>query len=406
LAFSVKFIQALIKTVFFNNKSLFTFIFLSGISTLLGILIIKNKSTNLLKLTWFLNVITLLFFGIKVVQLIQEEKITIALSDNESTYSNYSAKNAPNIYYIILDSYTSDNSLQNYWNFNNSEFTKYLKNKGFYVANSNSNYNWTPFSLASSLNFSYLDFDKETKVSNQHFNKLLHLINNNKATLFLKENGYQIINCSFFDVANQPKYYKDYFFFNDNFFSHTLFSIIYLKIADIYTPNEITYLPKSNLSVISKVKELPFDSTNKKSFVYVHLALPHFPYFFDHKGKQMNLQYANDPANKTKYLEQLIFTNKLVIDCIEAILNNSKSKPVIIIQGDHGFRYLKHKDYLSESFTILNAYYFPDNNYNCLYKSISPVNSFRVVFNKYFDTNMPVLKDSSINVLPKDFFSR
>jgi hypothetical protein len=44
--------------------------------------------------------------------------------------------------------------------------------------------------------------------------------------------------------------------------------------------------------------------------------------------------------------------------------------------------------------SILNAYYFSDGPPRELYDSITPVNTFRVVFNHYFNANMPLLKDN------------
>jgi hypothetical protein len=41
----------------------------------------------------------------------------------------------------------------------------------------------------------------------------------------------------------------------------------------------------------------------------------------------------------------------------------------------------------------LNAYYFPDQDYSQLYPSISPINSFRVVLDKYFGGNYELLPD-------------
>jgi len=45
---------------------------------------------------------------------------------------------------------------------------------------------------------------------------------------------------------------------------------------------------------------------------------------------------------------------------------------------------------------ILNAYYLPGAGTRALYPTISPVNSFRVVFNAYFDTNLPLLPDRTL----------
>ncbi|HSU72625.1 MAG TPA: hypothetical protein VLJ21_02140, partial [Candidatus Binatia bacterium] len=41
----------------------------------------------------------------------------------------------------------------------------------------------------------------------------------------------------------------------------------------------------------------------------------------------------------------------------------------------------------------INAYYFSDGDYSGLYENITPVNSFRVVFNKYLKTNYSLLPD-------------
>jgi hypothetical protein len=44
---------------------------------------------------------------------------------------------------------------------------------------------------------------------------------------------------------------------------------------------------------------------------------------------------------------------------------------------------------------ILNAYYFPGGN-DDLYPTITPVNTFRLIFNKYFDQDYPLLEDKAL----------
>jgi hypothetical protein len=62
----------------------------------------------------------------------------------------------------------------------------------------------------------------------------------------------------------------------------------------------------------------------------------------------------------------------------------------MIIQGDHG---PSHFD-TSARMTILNAYYFPGKE-SALYPEITPVNSFRLLFNNYFNTDFELLDDVS-----------
>ena len=56
--------------------------------------------------------------------------------------------------------------------------------------------------------------------------------------------------------------------------------------------------------------------------------------------------------------------------------------------GDHGL-------YDTNRQTILEAYYFPGNASAKLYPTISPVNSFRLIFDEYFGANYPLLPDQT-----------
>jgi hypothetical protein len=72
------------------------------------------------------------------------------------------------------------------------------------------------------------------------------------------------------------------------------------------------------------------------------------------------------------------------------LLSKSSTQPIIILQGDHG-------PWIQTGpgqFEILNAYYLPGHN-DQLYSTVSPVNSFRLVFNAYFGTDYTLLPDTS-----------
>jgi hypothetical protein len=80
---------------------------------------------------------------------------------------------------------------------------------------------------------------------------------------------------------------------------------------------------------------------------------------------------------------------------------------VIVLQADHGpGMYLDWETQantcLRERFSILNAYYLPKkysppgkNAAGMLYLGITPVNTFRVVFDGYFGADLPRLPDRS-----------
>ena len=80
------------------------------------------------------------------------------------------------------------------------------------------------------------------------------------------------------------------------------------------------------------------------------------------------------------------FISQQIVNISQQILENSESKPIIIIQSDHGW-----KD--DHRYKILNLYYFPDEDYESLYPAISPVNSFRIVLSEYFSLDYELLED-------------
>jgi hypothetical protein len=77
-----------------------------------------------------------------------------------------------------------------------------------------------------------------------------------------------------------------------------------------------------------------------------------------------------------------------MIDILRSIIESSDDPPIIVLQGDHGLR----QENLLE---ILSAYHLPEGVDAGLYPSISPVNSFRVVFDGYFGTDYGLIDDLS-----------
>ena len=62
------------------------------------------------------------------------------------------------------------------------------------------------------------------------------------------------------------------------------------------------------------------------------------------------------------------------------------------------------KPQFDERMGILNAYYLPKGGNKTLYKTITPVNSFRKIFNHYFKTDYKILDDVSYFSQHKNIF--
>jgi hypothetical protein len=132
-------------------------------------------------------------------------------------------------------------------------------------------------------------------------------------------------------------------------------------------------------------------------FVFAHIILPHPPFVFAEDGSRSDsLSFLNDkdqyPANKyaAGYVMQLQFINREITRIVQEIIASSDTPPVIIIQGDHG-PWLQPKD---RRLSILNAYYLPGHQ-DALSRTITPVNTFRLVFNLYLGGDFELLPDES-----------
>jgi hypothetical protein len=96
------------------------------------------------------------------------------------------------------------------------------------------------------------------------------------------------------------------------------------------------------------------------------------------------------------YRDQLAYISKEIQGAVEAILAQSPRPPIIIIQSDHGPASRMNWEQpetaaLAERMRILYACYFPDADYAGFSQSLTPVNTFRLLFNHYFNAQYDLL---------------
>ncbi len=154
------------------------------------------------------------------------------------------------------------------------------------------------------------------------------------------------------------------------------------------------------LQAFDELAEMP--EIQGPKFVFAHIICTHWPYVFGADGEPIEAvdrRHESALKQKEKYLNQLQFINKKVEVLVDEILSKSETPPIIIFQADHGWRLAcwqiecSRKETLEDKFGILNAYYLPQGGDDLLYQSISPVNTFRVVFNFYFGASFELLSD-------------
>jgi len=330
--------------------------------------------------------------------------------------------NMPDIYYIILDGHGRSDVVQELYDYDNSSFINHLRQRGFYVAEqSRSNYAQTAQSLSSSLNFNYLNLENIDPNSNER-SQLAEWIRRSELRTFLRKQGYQTVAFSTgYDLTTLD--HSDIFFplknaggfnsFEGLVFSTSIVSALDPGIAEQWfiDPFRCENHRRYVLNVFENLKKIP-DLPGPK-FVFAHIISPHPPFIFGSKenderttcrmadGGGDGIGYLGEESEyKSGYSKQIEYIDGLVQEAVDIILEKSEVPPVIIIQADHGSGLLldwrsSEKSCLRERFSILNAYYIPFSKKNQLYETITPVNSFRVVLNEIFNSQLPLLEDKS-----------
>ncbi len=397
------------------------------------VLIIKyGKNAN--NLHRIINYTALILVGLVCIQLLFAEysqtqarvnnRLTKLEDKNAFDPSRIENKNnLPDVYLIVLDSYAREDVLERELNFDNKPFIKNLTDLGFVVPNCTmTNYPYTAQIMPAELNMNYLDafYPYDSTMTRIDYNIAIDDIRHSLVRKNLTDLGYKTISfesnpqwveipdADIFHSSNTPGQF--YFRIFDKTEYHQILSdstlLSSLHDAEGVIPGLHDVRSKFEDFVASINTNLKFaveDPNRKKynmlidyldymetvtsipghKFVYLHLMAPHSPQVLGPNGEFV-------PGVRIPgYSYAVTYVNKRILGIISKIINQSKVPPVIILQGDHGFS----DDEKSRMYN-LNAYYLPGAGKKLLYPTITPVNTFRVIFNAYFDGKYPLLKDT------------
>lgn len=407
----------------------FMLVYCGGIIVGMVVFVAKRKGRSWHPVVPYVNMIAAMLIAmpllkignyIVVSSLFQQSHASIEQPAPQFTTLAPSPDKLPDIYYIILDGYGRDDVLHNFYGYDNTEFIEFLSSRGFYLAReSHSNYAWTALSLASSLNMEYLGYVEEGESLSTTDAILSQKINDSQVLRTVHARGYAFVQFSSGMMPTDDNPCADikyrYGFLNEfeTFLGKTTFVLDRVIATEIWRKRVLF-----NFDELGKLQKL-----KTPKFVFAHFIIPHPPNLFDRNGQPLSLTDllanpggAGNWDSKDRYIDQVIFVNKKVEALVDQILAQSTNPPIIILQADHGpassgaeggwdhaSQMLSHGKWdlatsrlILERMSILNAYYLPGSDANSHpYQTISPVNTFRFIFDRYLGTNLGLLEDKS-----------
>ncbi len=338
------------------------------------------------------------------------KKSTTTYTLNNTGFSTaYGKGEYPDIYLLLFDEYAALPTMEEVWGYDNSAFAKRMEEKGFFFArNSQTRFVYTHMAIPTIMNLDYPAEDISRTES-------LLKYENNLVFRHLHQLGYQI---HFLDGWGSFEYalstpLEDFVcLYNTDYgpaylldeFSYMVFSrsMLMFFTARMIDANANLYYQAHNY-FFDYIESFPKrqNPESKPRLLWAHVMAPHLPFVFDREGgfneNPTNYWEYRDLSPETLrelYLQQYIYVTRRIDEMTTAILDNSESEPVIILLSDHGPR--RSSAGVADPrhhHRVLNAIYFPGREYPELHDSIAPVNTMRILFNKFFGTDYDMLDD-------------
>jgi Sulfatase len=317
------------------------------------------------------------------------------------------------VYYLIFDRYAGAATLRDLYGFDNTPFLDWLEARGFVVTGEAlANYPQTMHSLASSLNMNYLDRIAETQgPDSSTWSPLRNLLGSSAVSRTFQGMGYKYEHIgswwsgtSFDPTADDNYTYGGYTEFSGVFMSTTALPAMFRQFGlgpSVDVDKQQWERVHHQIEALGLIASDP-----APTFTFAHFTLPHPPYVFRADGSFVSSD-PNRPVSEA-YLDQLRYTNSVIQRLVRTLQGSSSVTPIIVIQSDEGPQppWVDQRDEilrwpwseatdveLGRKLRILNAYYLPGDPELEPYRSITPVNTFRLILSAYFDADIQFLRD-------------
>ncbi len=272
------------------------------------------------------------------------------------------SRDKPDIYYIVLDRYASNDVLKQYLQFDDSEFLNFLRDRGFTVnESSHTPYPYTAPSIGATLDANYLTGPVQ-EFGNAGLQSMAPLYRTGyygSAIQELKKLGYSytVVGSNYTTSNRAPLATSS---------SYPFFSIKVLNYNKPIRDIEVSYFRNSPYYVLATMgirlgslnllslnyEHSEYDQTNIEltqlqnlaaqpaggRLIFAHILVPHDPYVFNADGS-VNPYINNDAVGESvrlKYLNQIAFINTRIESTIRSIDEHSGGAAAIALVSDEG----------------------------------------------------------------------
>ena len=129
------------------------------------------------------------------------------------------------------------------------------------------------------------------------------------------------------------------------------------------------------LGLLRQAADVAAAEDPRPKFAFVHFMTPHEPFIFDENGGPVAYENMHNWLAPEFYLGQLRFTSDKLLELVQPILEKDPGA-VVLIQADHGARYLSGRQDDGEKQAGLNALYLAGQARDV--RDLSTVDTLRV----------------------------
>lgn len=363
-----------------------------------------------------LNLIAAFLVGINVVYVVpalaHSGPVATARWDVDPATLDVNASGPPrDVYYLIFDRYAGAETLKDLYGYDNSAFLSGLRSRGFTVIDDAlANYPQTTHSLVSSLNMTYLDDLASTVgTDSSDWTPLFDSFSDPAVARAFHAMGYRYEHVGSWWSITSADVTADRNFlfggvpeFGQVFLGTTIVPALAYRLGISALDFERQAYDRIGFQVHS-LRTIAQERT--PTFTFAHFLLPHPPYVFRADGSYTSGR--DDRPVEEAYLDQLTASNEIIDGIVDMLLHGPGPAPIIVLQSDEGPHppaldgqiilrqpWSESDDTeLGRKLRILNAYYLPGLKNDGLYRTITPVNTFRLILNDYFGTDLALLPD-------------